>query len=111
LRADDIPRAHGSTVAAHGGPAREPHGTSIMRRLRLPAVLAVSVVGVVAPLAAAFSACSGDDGPPDARMTADAHAPGDGGPMPDADTADAGGPDATPDAAVPVDAAPDTPIS
>ena len=50
-----------------------------MRRLRLPAALTVTVVGV----AATFSACSGDDGPPDARITADARAPGDGSAVPD----------------------------
>jgi hypothetical protein len=82
-----------------------------MRRLRLPAALTVTVVGVVAPLAAAFTACSGDDAPPDARIAAhdDARAPD--AAVPDAGIADAGGPDAAPDAAVPVDAAPDTPMT
>ena len=84
-----------------------------MRRLRLPAALTVTIVGVVAPLATALSACSGDDGPPDARITthADARAPGDGSAVADGGIDDAGIPDATPDGAAPVDAAPDTPIS
>jgi hypothetical protein len=82
-----------------------------MRRLRLPAVLTVTVVGVVAPLAAAFSACSGDDGPADARITSHADAPPSDSAVPDGGVADAGGADARPDAAVPVDAAPDTPMT
>jgi hypothetical protein len=83
-----------------------------MRRLRLPAAVTVTVVGVVAPLAAAISACSGDDGPthPDAALHVDAR--GVDSAMPDGGIADAGVPDAaTPDAAVPVDAPPDTPIT
>jgi hypothetical protein len=77
-----------------------------MRRLRVPAALTVTVV---APLAAAIPSCSGDDGPPDARISphADARAPDDGSAEPDGGIADAG----TPDAAVPEDAAPDTPIT
>jgi hypothetical protein len=101
-----------STLRAHGRRHADRMEQPIMRRLRLPAAVAVTVVGVVAPLAAAFSACSGDDPThPDARISshADARAPDAGS---DAGIADAAVPDATmPDAAVPVDAAPDTPIT
>jgi hypothetical protein len=87
-------------------------------------VLTVTVVGVVAPVAAGISACSGEDGPtpPDAATSArvDARPAGDGGgsAVPDGGViidggvADAAGvQDAGVDAAVPVDAAPDTPIT
>jgi hypothetical protein len=87
-----------------------------MRRIRLPAALTVTVIGVVAPLAAGISACSGNDGPhPDASIGvhADAHvahgdaAPGDGGGSADGGVVQ----DAGVDAAVPLDAPPDTPIT
>ena len=68
----------------------------IMRRLRIPAVLTVSMVGIVAPFIAGMPACASNGSPrPDAVIS-------DGRPT------DAGLPT---DAVMPADAAPDTPIT
>jgi hypothetical protein len=93
-----------------------------MRGLRIPAVVTVTVIGVVAPIAGAISACSSEDVSPhvDAATSARGDArPADGGGsgtsdggIADGGIADGGGAhDAGVDAVVPQDAAPDTPIT
>ena len=84
----------------------------IMRRLRIPAVLTVSIVGIVAPFIAGMPACASNGSPRPDAVISDGRGPrGSAGVDADLDASaptDAGTPT---DAAMPADAAPDTPIT
>jgi hypothetical protein len=76
------------------------------RRLRIPAVLTVSIAGVVAPFIAGMPGCTSDASPRPDAVVSDGHAPR-GSADVDAEV-DASTPT---DAVTPTDAAPDTPIT
>jgi hypothetical protein len=75
---------------------------STTRRLRIPAVLTVSIVGLAAPFIAGMPACASEPSPKPDAVVFDGHAP----------RGSAGVDASTPtDAVTPADAAPDTPIT
>jgi hypothetical protein len=76
------------------------------RRLRIPAVLTVSIVGLVAPFIAGMPACANEPSPGPDAVVFDGHAPrGSAGVDADVDASTAT------DAVTPADGAPDTPIT